>query len=136
MCHWSEAFYKNKTLVIGKKFRFEIIFQNGELGHFTKRRINRIRIKTFVITNSMKGNILWVDIYRSTYFFERMLSTSCSFFNILFPCQKSTPQKLFLALQTDGRTGTLSVFLSIALLSFGARIEGGQCKWHVLTMSM
>ena len=91
---------KIKTLVIGKKFRFEIIFQNGELGHFTKRRINRIRTKTFVITNSMKGNILWVDIYRSTYFFERMLSTSCSFFNILFYCQKSTPQKLFLALQT------------------------------------
>ena len=92
---------KIKTLVIGKKFRFEIIFQNGELGHFTKRRINRIRTKTFVITNSMKGNILWVDIYRSTYFFERMLSTSCSFFNILFYCQKSTPRKLFLALHTN-----------------------------------
>ena len=56
--------------------------------------------KTFVITNSMKGNILRGDIYRSTYFFERMLSTSCIFFNILFYCQKSTPQKLFLALHT------------------------------------
>ena len=93
-------YVKNKTLVIGKKIRFEIIFQNGELGHFKKRKINRIRTKTFVITNSMKGNILRGDIYRSTYFFERMLSTSCIFFNILFYCQKSTPQKLFLALHT------------------------------------
>ena len=95
--HWSEAFYKNKNLVIGKKFRFEIIFQNGELGHFTKRRINRIRTKTFVITNSMKGNILWGDIYKWTYFLDCMLPTSCSFLNILFYCQKSTPRKLFLA---------------------------------------
>ena len=29
LCHWSEAFYKNKTLVIGKNFDLKLFSKTG-----------------------------------------------------------------------------------------------------------
>ena len=114
----SKHYVKSKTLVFGKISTW-IFFQTRDVGNFKKRKIIRIRTKTFVITNSMKGNILWGDIYKWTYFLIACFLLVVFVLIFCFIVKNQHPRSYS---WRYGRTGTLWEFLSIALLSCGARI--------------